>query len=151
MGAEAPVPHADPELRAQPGRHQGVVHALHGERRHGEPVVARPTRTDGPSTRTPSMARSPSYNRRRQAPSWAGMVVPADPLQLVHGRAEGDRADDVGRAGLLALGGIRPDDLVEVDQVDGATAGEEGVPVARRPAAARSARRRRRARRACGR
>ena len=53
--------------------------------------------------------------------------VPADPLQLVHGRAEGNGADDVGGAGLLPLGRLGPDDLVEVDQVDGAAAGQEGV------------------------
>ena len=53
--------------------------------------------------------------------------VPPDPLELVHGRPEGHCAHDVGRAGLLALGWIGPDHLVQVDQVDGATAGEEGI------------------------
>ena len=73
-----------------------------------------------------------------RAASWAAMVVPADPLQLVHGRAEGDGADDVGRAGLLALGRVGPDHLVQVDQVDGAAAGEEGVAVLEDLAWARS-------------
>ena len=53
--------------------------------------------------------------------------VPADPLQLVHCRAEGDGADDVGGAGLLAFGWLGPDHLVQVDQVDRAAAGEERV------------------------
>ena len=48
---------------------------------------------------------------------------------------EGDGADDVGRAGLLALGRVGPHDLVEVDEVDGAAAGEERVAVGERVAA----------------
>ena len=36
MRAEAAVPDADPELRAQPCRHQGVVHPVHGEGGHRE-------------------------------------------------------------------------------------------------------------------
>ena len=60
--------------------------------------------------------------------------LPADPFELVHGRPEGDGADDVGGTGLLTLGRIGPDDLVEVDQVDGATTGEEGVTVLEDPA-----------------
>ncbi len=32
VGAEAPMTHGDPILGAEPGRHQGVVHAIDGER-----------------------------------------------------------------------------------------------------------------------
>ena len=128
MRAEASVPHADPELRAQPGRHQGVVHPVHGERGHGEAVV-RAGRGPRPSTRTPSMAAQPLVQPARQRALVGRDGVPADPLELVHGGPEGDRADDVGRAGLLPLGRIGPDDLVEVDQIDRATAGQEGIAV----------------------
>ena len=105
----------------------------------------------GPSTRTPSMARSPSYSRPASARLVGRDGVPADPSELVHGRPEGHRADDVGRAGLLALGRIGPDHLVEVDQVDGAAAGQEGIAVLEDPARPDRARRRRRVRTACGR
>ena len=127
MGAEAAVPHADPELRAQPGRHQGVVHPLERERRHGQPGPLARTRADGPSTRTPSMDREPVVQPRRQRALVRRDRLPTDPLQLVHGRPEGHRADHVRRTGLLALGRIGPDDLVQVDQVDRAAAGEERI------------------------
>ncbi len=53
--------------------------------------------------------------------------LPADALQVVHGLPEGHGTDHIGRAGLLALGRIRPDDLVQVDEVDRPAAGEERI------------------------
>ena len=63
-----------------------------------------------------------------QRPLVGGDRVPADRAQGVDGGVQCDGADHVGRAGLLAVGGCGPDDLVEADQVDGAAPGEEGVP-----------------------
>ena len=126
--AEASVAHADAELGAEARRHERVVHAGDGEGRDGEPVRSPgPASARGPSTWTPSMARNPSWSRAESAASWARIGVPADPLQLVHGGAEGHRPDHVGRPRLLSFGGLGPDHLVEVDQVDRAAAGQERV------------------------
>ena len=67
MGAEAAVAHADAELGAEPGGHQGVVHALDGEGGHA-PACRRPG-SGSPSTCTPSMARRPSCSRVESAAS----------------------------------------------------------------------------------
>ena len=75
------------------------------------------------------MAARPSRRRRGELVVVGGDRVPADALELVDGRVERDGADDVRRAGLLALGRVGPHDLVEVDQVDGAAAGQERVAV----------------------
>ena len=64
----------------------------------------------------------------RQRRFVVGDRVPADAVELIHGGAEGDGADHVGRAGLLALGWFGPDHLVQIDQVHGAATGEEGIP-----------------------
>ena len=71
MRAETPVAHADPELGAQPGRHQGVVHPLHGERHHGQAVVLAGTGVLAPRPEDAhaSMERSPSYSRAASAAS----------------------------------------------------------------------------------
>ena len=53
-------------------------------------------------------------------------------VELVDGGVEGDGADDVGGAGLLPIGRVGPDHLVEVDQVDGAAAGQERVALGER-------------------
>jgi ABC-type transport system involved in cytochrome c biogenesis ATPase subunit len=57
----------------------------------------------------------------------ARLALPADLEQLVCGHAERHGAEDVRGAGLLAVGRDRPDDLVEVDEVNSAAAGEERV------------------------
>ena len=78
----------------------------------------------------------PSRSRRAELRRRASTIgVPADVVQLVDGGVQRDRADDVGRAGLLALGRVGPHHLVEVDEVDRAAAGEERV--ARRRTVAR--------------
>ena len=97
----------------------------------GEPVVPQPVSDHGPEHADAVDGPQPLVQPGRQRGLVGRDGLPADALQLVHGRAEGDRADDVGRAGLLPLGRLGPDDLVEVDQVDGATAGEEGVAASR--------------------
>ena len=53
--------------------------------------------------------------------------VPADRLEARDGGFEGDGPEHVGRAGLLAVGRRRPDDLVQADQVDGTSPGQEGI------------------------
>ena len=71
--AEAAVAHADPELRAQPGRHQGVVHPVQREGGHApSPSWPLGVSDRGPSTCTPSMDRKPSYEPCRQS----GLVLP---------------------------------------------------------------------------
>jgi hypothetical protein len=76
-------------------------------------------------------------DRGEPAPQLCGerRVVRGDPLradarQLGDRRREGDGADHVRRASLLAVGeSLRPDDLVEVHEVDRAATGEERVAV----------------------
>ena len=123
-----------PNSALETRRHQRVVHAIDRERCDGEPVAglrsdvtARSEHMDA-ADGTESVVQ-PCGERRLVGPDG----VPADPLQLVHGRPEGDGADDVGGPGLLPLRWLGPDDLVEVDQVDGAAAGEEGVARLERP------------------
>ena len=150
MRAEAAVPDADPELRAQPRRHQGMMRPLHGEGGHGEagafarlgPRSQHAHAVDGPQ---------PFVEPRRQSGFVRRNGVPPDPLELVHGRPEGHRAHDVGRAGLLALGWIGPDHLVEVDEVDGTAAGQEGIALFEDPPRPNEGTGAERARRACGR
>ena len=55
--------------------------------------------------------------------------VPADARELVDRGVQRDRAEHVGRAGLLPFGRIAPHDLVEIDEVDRAAAREERVAV----------------------
>ena len=74
------------------------------------------------------MARRPSCSRVDSAASWPAMASQPRRPHLVHGRTEGHGTHHVGGSGLLALGRLGPDDLVQVDQVDGAAAGEERVP-----------------------
>ena len=72
-------------------------------------------------------------------------------VELVDGRVQRHGADHVRRARLLPVGRVGPHHLVEVDQVDGAAAGEERVAVGERRPGARRARRRRTGRTSCGR
>ena len=58
-------------------------------------------------------------------------------VELVDGACQRDGADHVGRAGLLPLGRVGPDHLVEVDEVDGAAAGQERVALGERRRGAR--------------
>ena len=130
MGAEAAVADADAVLGAEAGGDQGVGHAVDDERRDRQRrVVGAAGRAGG----RPAIAASPCAQLRAR-----GVVVvggdrgPADALRARRSAAcEGDRAEHVGRAGLLALGRVGPHDLVEVDEVDGAAAGEERVAVGR--------------------
>ena len=71
MGAEAAVAHGDPVFGAQPGGHQGVVHALDGERRRPAACRRRHARPTGPSRRTPSIAARPPRSRSASARSCA--------------------------------------------------------------------------------
>ena len=131
VGAEAAVAHADAVLGAEPRGHQRVGHAVDDERRH------RQRRRRG---RRPEQAHASGSRRARVAARRASCVVvrgdrrPADALELVDGGVQGDRADHVGRAGLLALGRLGPHDLVEIDEVDGAAAGQERIAVGERVA-----------------
>ena len=84
-------------------------------------------RGSGPSSRTPSMAASPDAQPARPAASWAAMAVQPMRPNSSMAASQGDGADDVGRAGLLPLGRIGPDHLVQIDQVDRAAAGQERV------------------------
>ena len=97
------------------------------------------------------MPASPARSRAASSRSWATIASQPIAVELVDGGVERDGADDVGRAGLLALGRVGPDHLVEVDEVDGAAAGEERVALGEAPTAGRSARRRRTVRTSCGR
>ena len=106
------------------------MHAVHRERRHRQPVVARPALGPRPEhAHAVDGAQALVQAAAHSAASWAAMV--SQPMRSSSSMAvpEGDRADHVGRAGLLALGRIRPDHLVEVDQVDRAAARQERVAV----------------------
>ena len=125
VGAEAPVTDADAVLCAQPCRDQRVVHTFDGERRDWQ----------GRRTGTGS-EHSDAGDRSKTGAQPLGQLVvvsfdrrPADPLQLIDGRVQGDGTDDVGGAGLLPLGRIGPHDLVEIDEIDGAAASQERIAV----------------------
>ena len=117
-------------LGAEPGGDQRVGDALDDEGGDRQRVGV-PGRAEQRARRR--CAASPSRSRRGH-----GVVVGVDGVgqpmrvQLVDGGVEGDGADHVGRAGLLPFGRVGPHHLVEVDEVDGAAAGEERVAARRR-------------------
>src|SRR6185437_6181872 len=127
VGTEAAVPDPDAPFGAEPGGDEAVVDPLDGEGGDRQGVIAgagggpeEPDTVDGGEAAA-------------QQPGQVGLVGddgrPADGGELGHGGAESDGADHVGGTGLLALWGLGPDDLVDVDQVDGAAAGQERVAV----------------------
>ena len=128
MRAEATVPDADAELRAQPGRDERVVHSLDGERRDGQRGLLgrRAEHTD-------------SRDRVEPGPKPACQLAvvtldlrPPDDVELVDRGVQSDGAEHVRGAGLLPLGRIRPDHFVEVDEIDCTTARQERVTVGER-------------------
>ena len=130
VGAEASVAHRDPELGAEPGRNQGVVHAVDGEGRHREGlhrVVAPAGAPRGTEQADPVDGPQAVGQHVAQCPLVLGDGRPTDTADRVDGRVQGHGADHVGRAGLLPVGGRRPDDLVEVDEVDRPAAGQKRV------------------------
>ncbi len=124
MGAEAAVAHADAVLGAEPGGDQRVGHALDDEGRDRQRLGS-PRGAEQPDAVDRRAARRGA--RPAMASSWARMAAQPIARQLVDGGVEGDRAEHVGRARLLALGRVGPHHLVEVDEVDGAAAGQERV------------------------
>ena len=126
--AEAAVPDADGELGAQPRRDQRVWHVVHDERRDRQRVGLR-GRAEQADARDGGDAVAQLV---REARVVRGDRRPADALELARGGGEGERAEHVGRSGFLSIGRGVPDDLVEVDQVDGAAADQERVAVLER-------------------
>ena len=115
VGAEAAVADADPVLGAEPRRDERVGDALDGE---GHERQACCVRAEEPH----------AVDRCQPGPEVAGDLgvvvgdgVPAELAEGVDGGVQRHRADDVRRAGFLALGWVGPGHFVEVDQVDGAT------------------------------
>ena len=110
----------------------------------------------GPEASGPEHTHAGHVPQARQESGGERAVVlddrrPADRGELAHGGSQRDGADDIRRSRLLALGRFGPDDLVEVDELDGPTAGEVGVPLFEHVGAGRQGRRRRRGRTSCGR
>src|SRR5580704_13703774 len=101
MGTEAAVTDGDAPFGAEPGSHQRMVHARHGEGNHGQRGFA--TLEAGPEEGDPGDVRE----ALSQAEPERGLVLddppPADGPELVDGSVECYRAHDVGRAGLLAV------------------------------------------------
>ena len=129
MRAEAAVPDADGELGAQARGDQRVRHVVDDER--GDRQRRRvPWR--GPSRRTPGMVATPSRSCRARRASCAAIAGQPRRWSSRAAAARATRADHVGRSGFLAVGRGGPDDLVEVDQVDGAAADQERVAVLER-------------------
>jgi hypothetical protein len=92
VGAEAAVAHADAELAAQPGRHQGVRDVLDDE--GGDRQAARPgARTEQAHPVDPA---EPVVQPADELVVVGADAVPAQPVELVDGRVEGDGTDDVG-------------------------------------------------------
>ena len=83
----------------------------------------------GPSTRTPSMARRPSSRRRARAASCAWTT--SQPMRSSSTMAvpKATAPITLGDPASFAVGRLRPDHLVQVDQVDGAATGQEGVTI----------------------
>ena len=86
----------------------------------------------GPSTRTPGIAVEPGPKPACQLAVVTLDLRPPDDVELVDRGVQSDGAEHVGGAGLLPLGRIRPDHFVEVDEIDGTTAGQERVTVGER-------------------
>ncbi len=126
MGAKAAVPHADGVFGRQSRCHEGVRETFDGEGGDGQ-ACRRSSR--GPSTRTPGMACKPSRNKLADVAVVGDDRGPADLGERVDRGVQGHCPDDVRRARLLAFGRGGPDDLVELDEVDGAATGEERVTV----------------------
>ena len=73
------------------------------------------------------MAASPRCSRSASGALVGDDGVPPDGAEGIDGGVEGDGTDHVGGARLLAVGGRRPDHLVQTHEVDGPTAGQERV------------------------
>ena len=123
VGTEAPVAHPDAPFRAQAGGHQGVVHALDGEGSQRQRVGPRAGAEHPHAVNGAQALMEPGRERRLVVHHG----IPTESRQLVHGGAEGHRPDHVGGSGLLPIGRVGPDDLVQIDQIDRAAPGQEGV------------------------
>ena len=103
----------------------GVGHALDGERGDRQ----RPDRQVGAEEADPGDGGESAAQPASELVVVVGDGVPADVAEGVDGGVQGDGADDVGGTRLFTLGRVGPGDLVQVDEVDGATTGEERVAV----------------------
>ena len=81
----------------------------------------------GPSRRTPGIDARPFRNRAANRRSWSIDHGPAEILEKIDCGVKGNGADDIWRSRFLAIGRFGPDDLVQVDQVDSPSAGEERI------------------------
>ncbi len=123
VGAEAAVADADGPFGAQAGRHQRVGHALDREGADGQGLGVEGGTEQADAVDGGQTGPEPAGQGRLVGPDG----VPADAGEGGQGGLQGDGADDVRGAGLLAFGRLGPDHLVEVDEVDGPAAGQEGV------------------------
>ena len=121
---EAAVADTDAVLAAEPrrGRAWGMPSPVN------VPIGTAPIDLSGPRRRTPAMAASPPCSRRASWSSWSAMASqPISPrTSMAAWRATAPMT--LGNR-LLTLGRVSPGDLVEVDEVDGAAAGEERVAI----------------------
>ena len=148
MRAEAAVPDADRVLGAQDRGDQRIAVAGEREGRHADALGAAGQRR---SVCRPRISRSPSHRRSASARSCSATASMPSSRSRRQAAAERDDADDVRRPGLVALGRVRPDHVVERDELDRAAAGEQRRARVQPPPGGRPARPRRTARRACGR
>ena len=130
MSAETAMPHADTIFCRQSGSHKGVRETFHGEGRNRQGVGLRIRPED-----------AHTWDPRQSLPQEVGEVaIVGDnrwPPQLTKGVdrcVQRHSAHDVRRAGLFPVWRVGPDDLVELDEVDGATTGEERITFRERPA-----------------
>src|SRR3981081_1316700 len=122
MCAEAAMPNTDGVLRAERGRDQGVMNAVDGEGADTEPVdiVALPQ----PQPANPGDVTEVAVAVRQQAAVMRGDLLHADACERGGRGSERNRADNVGTAGLMAVGQRGPLHIVERDVAHRTSAGE---------------------------
>ena len=125
--AEAAVANPDCILRAEDRRHEGVMHAVDGERAHAEPVDVESIPEAEPVQLREIV--DLTVEVREQSLLVRSDVRHASALEDRARSAKGDRAHDVRAARLMAIRERRPLDVVGGHVADGAAAGKHRLGV----------------------
>jgi hypothetical protein len=128
VSAEASAAHADPVLVSKDGGDEEVRYPLQFEGNRSEALSGRLR------PRVPVDADAWHLTQAEQGVASELRLVRRDCIhpdfgQLVQRDPEGDGADDVRAAGLLAIGGLGPDDLIQRHDLDRSTAALFGIPM----------------------
>ena len=121
MGAEAAAAHADAAFITEDGGHEEVGHAFDVERDDAD-LLGRPRRVGLAIEADARQAAQSLQCVSHQLRLVGGDGVHAHRHQRPRGHSHGHRADNVGAAGLVAVGRAGPMHVVEGDDVDRAAA-----------------------------